>query len=379
MEKHYLFTPGPTPIPPSVLSEMAKPIIHHRTREYSDLFSQIRQDLKYLFQTDQEVLIFAASGTGAMEGTISNLFSPGDKVLVARGGKFGERWEELAKAYGLKARILDVQWGFAPKPQDVSAILREDPEIRGVLVQATETSTGVSSDLKALGEMVRPLSETALIVDAVSALGTFDIPMDRYGLDVVVSASQKALMLPPGLAFAALSPKAWRLTERSTLPKYYFDFRKELKNAQKNTSSYTPAVSLVVGLAVSLRQIRQEGLEAMFARHARLAEATRRAVTAMGLEPFAKELPSTGVTSISMPEGLDSEELIRILSDRYGITVAEGQGSLKGKIFRVAHMGFVDSFDILALISVLEMVLVQMGHKVKQGAGVAAAEALLLE
>ena len=360
MEKHYLFTPGPTPIPPSVLSEMAKPIIHHRTREYSDLFSQIRQDLKYLFQTDQEVLIFAASGTGAMEGTISNLFSPGDKVLVARGGKFGERWEELAKAYGLKARILDVQWGFAPKPQDVSAILREDPEIRGVLVQATETSTGVSSDLKALGEMVRPLSETALIVDAVSA-------------------SQKALMLPPGLAFAALSPKAWRLTERSTLPKYYFDFRKELKNAQKNTSSYTPAVSLVVGLAVSLRQIRQEGLEAMFARHARLAEATRRAVTAMGLEPFAKELPSTGVTSISMPEGLDSEELIRILSDRYGITVAEGQGSLKGKIFRVAHMGFVDSFDILALISVLEMVLVQMGHKVKQGAGVAAAEALLLE
>ncbi|MBI3013546.1 MAG: alanine--glyoxylate aminotransferase family protein [Candidatus Tectomicrobia bacterium] len=379
MEKHYLFTPGPTPIPPSVLAEMAKPIIHHRTRDYSALFSQVRLDLKYLFQTDQEVLIFAASGTGAMEGTISNLFSPGDKVLVTRGGKFGERWEELANAYGLQARILDVKWGYAPKPQDVSAILKEDPEIRGVLVQATETSTGVSSDLKALGEIVRPLAGTALIVDAVSALGTFDIPMDRYGLDVVVSASQKALMLPPGLAFTALSPKAWKFTESSTLPKYYFDFRKELKNAQKNTSSYTPAVSLVVGLAASLRQIRQEGLEAMFARHARLAEATRRAMAAIGLEPFAKELPSAGVTSVCMPAGLDSEELIKILSDRFGITVAEGQGSLKGKIFRVAHMGFVDSYDILALISVLEMVLVQMGHKVKPGAGVAAAEALLLE
>lgn len=379
MRKHYLFTPGPTPVPPSVLSEMGKPIIHHRTPEYSALFAQIRRDLKYIFQTEQEVLIFASSGTGAMEGSISNLFSPGEKVLVARGGKFGERWEELAKVYGLKPRILDVQWGYAPNPKEIASLLKEDPEIRGVLVQATETSTGVSSDLRALGEIVRPLADTVLVVDAISALGTFDIPMDRYGIDVLVSGSQKALMLPPGLSFAALSPKAWKFAERSTLPKYYFDFRKELKNAQKNTSSYTPAVSLVVGLAESLRQIREEGLEAIFARHARLAEATRRAMLAVGLQIFAKELPSAGVTSVSMPEGLDSEKLVKMLSGEYGITIAEGQGALKGKIFRVAHMGYMDSYDILALVATLETVLARMGHRFQHGSGVAAAQELFLE
>ena len=282
MEKKYLFSPGPTMLPPEVLLKMAEPIMHHREPEFEKIFAEIRQGLKYLFQTKNEVMIFTSSGTGAMEGAVSNLLSKGDKALVVRGGKFGERWGEICKAYGIEFIPIDVEWGKAVDPARIQEILKSDPSIRAVYTQASETSTGVKHPIKEIAEIVKKYENTLIVVDAITGIGVFDIPMDEWGLDVVVSGSQKALMLPPGLSFAALSDKAWKFVERSNLPKYYFDFKKELKSSQKNQSAYTPAISLFVGLRESLHLIRKEGVEAIFRRHEKLAEATRAAVKAIG-------------------------------------------------------------------------------------------------
>ena len=248
MEKKYLFSPGPTMLPPEVLLKMAEPIMHHREPEFEKLFAEVREGLKYLFQTKNEVLIFTSSGTGAMEGAVSNILSKGDKALVVRGGKFGERWGEICKAYGIEFIPIDVEWGKAVDVKRVEEILSSNPSIRAVYTQASETSTGAKHPIKEIAEIVKKYEKTVLVVDAITGIGVFNLPMDEWGLDVVVSGSQKALMLPPGLAFAALSDKAWKLVERSDLPKFYFDFRKEMKNAQKNQNAFTPAISLFVGL-----------------------------------------------------------------------------------------------------------------------------------
>ncbi len=303
MEKKYLFSPGPTMLPPEVLLKMAEPIIHHREPEFEKVFAEIREGLKYLFQTKNEVMTFTSSGTGAMEGAVSNLLSTGDKAIVIRGGKFGERWGEICKAYGIEFVPIDVEWGKAVDPKRIQEILQSDPKIRAVYTQASETSTGVRHPIREIAEVVKRFDHAVVIVDAITGIGVFDIPMDAWGLDVVVSGSQKALMLPPGLSFAALSDKAWKFAERSNLPKYYFDFKKELKNTKKNQSSYTPAISLFIGLRESLRMIRKEGREAVFRRHERLAEATRRAVKAMGLELYAPDSPSDALTAVKFPAG----------------------------------------------------------------------------
>jgi len=378
MEKKYLFSPGPTMLPPEVVLKMAEPIMHHREPEFEKVFAEIREGLKSLFQTKNEVLVFTSSGTGAMEAAVSNLLSKGDKALVVRGGKFGERWGEICKAYGIEFVPIDVEWGRAVDPRRIQEALTSDPSIRVVYTQATETSTGVVHPIKEIGGVLRECDGTLLVVDAITGIGVFDMPMDQWGLDVVISGSQKALMLPPGLAFAALSEKAWKSVERSNLPKYYFDFKRELKAIQKNQSAYTPAISLMVGLRESLRLIQQEGLTEVFRRHERLARATRAAVKALGLDLFAPEAPSPALTAVKVPEGIDGLKLQELFFERFGITVAEGQDRAKGKIIRIAHLGYYDRLDMVMVISALEMLLQEMGHRFELGKGVKAAEEVFL-
>jgi len=379
MEKKYLFSPGPTMLPPEVLLKMAEPIMHHREPEFERVFEEIREGLKYLFQTKNEVLVFTSSGTGAMEGSVSNLLSKGDKAIVVRGGKFGERWGEICKAYGVEFIPIDVEWGQAVDVKRIAEILGSDPTIRAVYTQASETSTGVKHPIREIAEIVKRFENTVIVVDAITGIGVFSIPMDEWGVDVVVSGSQKALMLPPGLAFAALSDKAWKFAERSNLPKYYFDFKKELKSSKKNQSAYTPAISLFVGLRESLRMIRQEGLEAVFRRHERLAEATRAAVRAIGLELYAPHSPSNALTAVKIPEGIDGEKLRNLFFEKFGITVAEGQDRAKGKIIRIAHLGYYERLDMVVVISALEMLLKEMGYPFELGKGVKAAEEVLMK
>lgn len=379
MEKKYLFSPGPTMLPPEVLLKMAEPIMHHREPEFEKIFAEIREGLKYLFQTKNEVLVFTSSGTGAMEGAVSNLLSRGDKALVVRGGKFGERWGEICKAYGIEFIPIDVEWGKAVEPESIRKALASDPAIRAVYTQASETSTGAKHPIREIAEMMKKYDDKVIVVDAITGIGVFDLPMDQWGIDVLVSGSQKALMLPPGLAFASLSDKAWKLVEKSDLPKFYFDFKKELKSTKKNQSSYTPAISLFVGLRESLNMIRKEGLEALFRRHEKLARATREAVKALGLGLYAPDSPSNAVTAVKIPEGIDGERLKDLFFEKFGITVAEGQDRAKGKIIRIAHLGYYERLDMVMVISALEMLLKEMGHSFELGAGVRRLEEVLME
>jgi len=372
-KKYLLFAPGPSPIPPKVLLAMAEPIIHHRAPAYVKVLEEVREGLKYLFQTKNEVLIFASSGTGAMEGAVSNTLCAEDKALVVQGGKFGERWGQICKAYGVHAKIIHVEWGKAVDPDMIRKALEVEPTIKAVFIQASETSTGVKHPVREIAEIVRNYENTILVVDAITGIGVFDLPTDKWNLDIVIGGSQKALMLPPGLSFVALSDKAWNLVEKSTLPKYYFDFEKELKNIKNNQSAYTPAVSLVVGLREVLHQIREEGLENVFARTERIAQAVREAMRALGLQLFAPDSPSNAVTAVIAPDNIDGQNIVKILREKHNITIAGGQDQAKGKIFRIAHCGYMDTFDIVSVVSAVEMALKELGHAVEFGKGVKAA------
>ena len=378
MNKKYLFSPGPTMLPQDIMLKMAEPIIHHREAEYKRIYQEVREGLKYLFQTKNEVLVFTSSGTGAMEGAVCNLLSSGDRALVVRGGKFGERWGEICQIYGVEVKPIDVEWGEAVDPELIAQCLKEDPSIRAVFTQATETSTGVMHPIREIAEITSTYEETAIVVDAITGIGVFDIPMDAWNLDVVVSGSQKALMLPPGLSFVALSEKAWRLVDHSNLPKYYFNFKEGLKSAQKNQNTFTPAITLVIGLSESLRKIRKEGLEPLFTRHDLLARATREAVKALGLELYAAESPSNALTAVKIPEEIGAAEIKDRFFEEFGITVAGGQDRAKGKIIRIAHLGYYGRLDMVMVISALEMLLKEMGYKFELGAGVRAAEQVLI-
>ena len=379
MNKQYLLAPGPTPVPPEVLQRMAEPIIHHRAPGYEKILGEVREGLKYIFQTKKEVLIFASSGTGAMEGAVTNTLSAGDKAIVIEGGKFGERWANICKAYGVQAQILPVEWGQPIDPGLIAQALKADPSVKAVFTQATETSTGVLYPIKEIAEIVSRYPGTIMVVDAVSHLGAVELPMDEWKLDIVVAGSQKAFMLPPGLSFAALSDKAWEFVGKSTLPKFYFDFKKELKNLMQNQSAYTPAVSLVMGLAESLQRIRKEGLKNIFTRHARLARATREAMLALGLKLYAPQAYSDAVTAVVAPPGVDGQKVVKILRDRHNLTIAGGQDQAKGKIFRIAHMGYVDKFDVIMAVAAVEMTLKELGYAVETGKGVRAAMEVLLK
>ncbi|MBI2411937.1 MAG: alanine--glyoxylate aminotransferase family protein [Deltaproteobacteria bacterium] len=378
MKKRYLLAPGPTPVPDQALLAMAAPIIHHRTPQFSEVFRETADLLKYVFQTKQDVLILAASGTGAMEGSIVNLYSPGDEVVVVNGGKFGERWGKISEAYGLKVHWITVEWGKAVDPAVVKKALDENPKAKGVLVQASETSTTAAHPIKELAAITKD-RDCLLIVDGITGVGVFDLPMDEWGIDVLVSGSQKAFMLPPGLAFVALSEKAWKFQETAKCPRFYFDYKKERKNLKDNTTAYTPAVSLITGLRECLKLIKEEGLYNVFGRHDRLARATRAACAAMGLKALAPDAPSNAATGVFVPEGVDGGKLVKYLRDEVGVTMAGGQDHLKGKILRIAHLGYVDTFDIIISIAAIEMALAKAGHKVQFGKGVGAAQEILIE
>lgn len=377
MMKRYLMAPGPTPIPVEALLAMSKPILHHRAPEYEQIFSEVRQGLKFLFQTSTEVLVFASSGTGGMEGAVVNTLSAGDKVLVVRGGKFGERWGEICQAYGVNFEALDVEWGTSVDPGLIEAALKKDPSIKAVLVTHSETSTGTLNDLQAIAEIVSQ-TPALLIADVVTSLGVTDVPVDAWKIDVAAAGSQKGLMLPPGLAFCSVSEKAWAMVAQSKLPKFYFDFAREKKNIEKNQNAWTPAVSLLMALRETLALIKEEGLSNVFARHDRLARATRAGAVALGLELYSKS-PTPAVTAIKAPPGIEGGAIVKTLRTKHGITIAGGQSQLKGKIFRISHMGYVDTYDIVTVISALELTLAGLGYPVELGKGVQAAEAILME
>ena len=376
MLKNYLLTPGPTPIPPRVLETMARPIIHHRTPEFQKIIQEVEEDLKYVYQTKNEVLIFAASGTGAMEGTVVNLLSPGDKAIVVRGGKFGERFGEICQAYGIEFIALDVEWGKTVDPKKIDDILKKEKKVKAVYVTLCETSTGVAADVEAIGRVLKNY-EAALVVDAISGLAAVPIKTDEWGADVVVSGSQKGLMIPPGLAFVSVSPKAWQIIEKSTLPKYYFNFKAYKKALAKTDTPFTPAVNLMIALRESLKIIKEEGLDVIFERHKKLAFAVRSAVKAMGLELFSPDAYSDGVTAVKVPQGIDGEKLVKTMRDKYGVGIAGGQDELKGKIFRIATMGYITASDLVVCIATIETVLNEMGYKFQLGSGVRALEETL--
>jgi aspartate aminotransferase-like enzyme len=377
MIKQLLLAPGPTPVPARVRLAMAQPMFHHRTPQFSALFGEVRDSLRELFQTQEDVLVLASSGTGAMEAAVTNCFDPGDEVVVVNGGKFGERWGKLANTFGLKPIEIRVEWGRAVRPDQVAQALDEHPRARGVLVQASETSTTAVHPIDQLATVTQR-RDVLLVVDGITAVGVYDIPMDRWGVDVLITGSQKALMLPPGLALIALSKRAWARAEKSPQPRYYFDLLRERTNQAKNTTAYTPAISLVIGLREALAMMQEEGFENVFARHARLAKATRAAASGLGMRLVAPDNPSPAVTGVYVPEAIDGSKLFSYLRDKMRVVFAGGQDHLKGKIIRIAHLGYMGAFDIVTAIAAFEMALRHFGHPVELGRGVGAAEAELL-
>lgn len=379
MFKTRIMTPGPTPLLPEAHIAMAGPIPHHRTEAFRQIFLETRSLLQYYFDTRNEVLIFASSGTGAMEGAMANLLSAGDRALVIAAGKFGERWAEIAQAYSIDARVISIAYGEAVLPQEVEKRLQTEPRIKAVFVQATESSTGVRHDIERLGAIVAEHPETCLVVDAITGLGVMEVATDRWHLDVVIGGSQKATMLPPGLAFVSVSEKAWAMIRRSTSPRYYFDFQKERESQSRGESAFTPAIPLVIGLKTSLEQIRSFSREAMIANAALLASATRSAAEALGLKLFARSAPSDALTALCAPTGMDSGRIVEAFKNQFGAVIANGQGEMKGKIFRIAHLGYYDFYDALATIGCLEIILKQLGANVELGTGVKAAEEVFLK
>ena len=377
MIKQLLLAPGPTPVPARVRLAMAQPMFHHRTPQFSALFGEVRDGLRELFQTEQDVLMLAASGTGAMEAAVTNCFDLGDEVVVVNAGKFGERWLKLSNTYGLKPIEIRVEWGRAVRPDQVAQALAEHPRARGVLVQASETSTAAVHPIDQLAAVTRE-SEALLVVDGITAVGVYEIPMDRWGIDVLITGSQKALMLPPGLALIALSRRAWARAEKTAQPRFYFDLLRERSNQAKNTTAYTPAISLVIGLREALAMLKEEGFGNVFARHARLAKATRAALQALELRLVAPDNPSPAVTGVYVPEKIDGGKLFAYLRDKMRVVFAGGQDHLKGKIIRIAHLGYIGAFDTITAIAAFEMALRQFGHPIELGRGVGAAEAELL-
>ncbi len=375
--KNHIFTPGPVPVPSDALIEMARPVIHHRTAEFETIMEKTGDDLKYIFQTVREVLILASSGTGAMEGAVSNTLCRGDRVIVVNGGKFGERWGKICRAFGVETEEIEVEWGKAVDPDLIREKLKKNPKIRAVLIQASETSTGIKHPTAEVAGITRERDDVILIVDGITAVGAFPLPFDELGIDVLVAGSQKAFMLPPGLSFVAMSEKAWKFSETSDLPKFYFDFKAALKSAGENTTPWTPAVSLVRGLSQVLNMFRAEGLENMHKRHGVFSSATRHAFETMGMELFTKDEPSTALSVAIAPPEIGAGPVIKALKNDFGMTVAGGQDQAKGKIFRVSHIGYIDRSDTIAVISAVEQTLRKLGHKFNFGAGTAKAGEIL--
>jgi len=372
IRKQRLLTPGPTPLYPPALHAMMASDIHHRTEEFRSVYKSALADLKEVYGTQNDVLCFAASGTGAMDASVSNLFSKGDKVVVCTAGKFGERWAEIAKAYGLDANVLKVEYGDVVTPDRIEAALKAEPGTKGVFLQASETSTGAEHDVKTIAGIVKK-TEAILVLDAITGLGTTPLDIDGWGLDVVIGGSQKAFMIPPGLAFMSVSAKAWKFAETASLPHYYFSLKKEKKSGDAGESSWTPATSLILALGEALKYVKKIGMANLIGNAQLLARATREACGELGLELFAKR-PGSSITAVKAPAGMDSGAIVKGFKERFGAIIANGQGSMKGQIFRMAHLGYFDFADMFGIIAGLEIILRANGHNVELGKGVAAVE-----
>jgi serine---pyruvate transaminase len=369
-EKSYLLTPGPTPVPPQVLAALAEPIVHHRGRDFRDIYERCLARLQQVYRTRNDVLLFTTSGTGAFESAVANLTSPGDRQLVLSAGNFGERWAAMAKAYGADLAHARLDWGETPDADDLRSALADAGEVSVVYLTHSETSTGAVSDVQSLAAVTKDAG-ALVVVDAVSSLGAVPLETDGWGLDVVVSGSQKALMCPPGVAFASVSPAALEAASRASSPRYVLDWERTRKAQAKLDAPFTPAVSIVRALDVALGLLLDEGLECAFDRHARLGRACREGAKAMGLELFSPDDErSAVVTAIRAPEGVDATEIVSRLRDRFGITIANGQAELKGKVFRIGHVGWFDVFDITTALAAVELVLSDAGVDVERGVAV---------
>ena len=372
-EKRYLLTPGPTPVPPPVVAAMSEPIIAHRGSDFRRLAGAVLTRLGEVFRTRHDVLLFTSSGTGAMESSVANLCSPGDRVVSVSAGHFGERWNGIAAAYGCDVQPLRYAWGETPSADDLSAHLRDLGGARVVFLTHSETSTGVVCDLETLAEAARSAG-ALVVVDAVSSLGAVPVETDEWALDAVVTGSQKALMTPPGLAVVSVSPAAWEACARASSPRFYFDWQRARKAQERPQTPFTPAISIVMGLNAALEMLLAEGLESVFDRHRRLGRACREGVKAMGLELFSPDDDrSAVVTAIRMPDGIDGQEVVQAVRDRLGVSLAGGQGELQGKVVRVGHIGYVDVFDVVTALAALELALAEAGADVERGAGPARA------
>jgi aspartate aminotransferase-like enzyme len=380
MQKRFLITPGPTPVPPEVLSALSQPVVHHRAPRFTEILKQVVAGLKCIYQTENDIIVFAASGTGAMESAVVNVVNPGDHVLVGSVGNFGERWKKLTATWGAEVTALDYEWGTKVVPADIEKALAADPAIKAVYVQSSETSTGVVNDIRAIGEIVAK-TPAILVVDAISGLGATDLKTDEWHVDLCVAGSQKALMVPPGLAYVAVSEKAWAVVEQCATPRFYYDYvtaRKKMTGDSAQTP-YTPAVNLMVAQNAAIDLIKEEGLENVFERHRVLSRAAKEGVKALGLELFGPDDPeANSVTAVKVPEGVDGGKIGKIARDKWGVWLAGGQGPLKGRIFRFGHCGYFGHSDIIVGLTTVEMVLAELGYDVKFGASAAAAEQVFM-
>lgn len=368
--KPRLFTPGPTPVPEDTLLELARPVLYHRSAESKAILAEVAEDLKYVFQTARPVYVLTCSGTGGMEAAVANVLAPGEKAILCTAGRWGERWQGILKAYAADIVAVEVPYGQAVTPEMLARALAAHPDAKAVFTTLSETSTGVGHDIAAFGELVAR-TDALLVVDAISGLGAMECRVDAWQIDVCVAGSQKALMLPPGLAYVSVSDKAWQKIDATPVRGFYFDLRRYRKALAESDTPFTPANTLIRAQRASLKRIRAEGLEAIWARHARLAAACRAAVTAMGLHLFAQR-PNNALTVITVPPGLDGSATLKRLEKAYGIKLADGQDTLKGRIWRLSHMGYTDPFDVLAALSGLELVLLESGYRLEPGVGVAA-------
>ena len=371
MFKRRLFTPGPTPVPEQVMLKMAEPILHHRSPEFNEILTRVNGNLKYLFQTAQPVLTLTSSGTGGVEATFVSLFSPGDTVISVNGGKFGERWVTIPQTFGLRVVEVKVDWGKAPTREQIQNALHQNPDAKAVYLTHSETSTGTATDVQSLAKVIREKSSALVCVDGITAIGAHEMRFDEWGIDVCVTGSQKGLMIPPGLAFVALSARAISALASSKLPKFYFDLRKALTSYEENDTPWTPAASLIVGVDIALQMIRSEGIENVWRRHERMAHAVRAGVSAIGLRLFS-QFPSHAVTPVWMPDGVEWKHFNKILKNTYGITVAGGQDEFAGKIFRISHLGYYDELDVVSVVAAIERALFECGWSFDVGAGLKA-------
>ncbi|MCK5848738.1 MAG: alanine--glyoxylate aminotransferase family protein [Caldisericia bacterium] len=371
MRKPILLTPGPTQVPEEVLIAAAMPIMHHRTPQFEAIFAEATKNLKYLFQTENPIMILTSSGTGALESSVINLCSTGDKVIAVNGGKFGERWTDLCKVYKLDLVEIKIPWNRTVKPEEIQKAINDNPGVKAIFTTLSETSSGGVTDIEAIAKITKN-TDIVLVVDAVSGLGVTPLYTDKWGVDVVVSGSQKGFMLPPGLAFVALNKKAEKLMESSTLPKYYFSWKKALKSAAKNSTPWTPAISVIVQLDVALKLMKEEGLENIFARHHHLSNAIRAGVKALGLELYNQDTGDCCI-AVDIPDGVDGSKFVKVARDKYNVTMAGGQAELKGKIFRISAMGNVGPNDVILGITTIERTLKELGYSFENGKGISAA------